>query len=97
MMFENQPDVRLPEMWSPSTLNVLKSCGLRLAYSLDPKIKKEFRHLNNFFNQLSSSIQLPNINWKELSMGMSSDYKIAIEEGSTLVRVGSSIFGKRNY
>jgi uncharacterized pyridoxal phosphate-containing UPF0001 family protein len=33
---------------------------------------------------------------KELSMGMSSDYKIAVEEGSTLIRVGTAIFGERN-
>jgi uncharacterized pyridoxal phosphate-containing UPF0001 family protein len=36
-----------------------------------------------------------NIEMKELSMGMSGDYKIAIEEGSTLIRVGSAIFGER--
>jgi len=81
-------------------LNNIKIVGLMgMASNTEDtnQIKKEFGHLNKFFNQLSSSIQLPNINWKELSMGMSSDYKIAIEEGSTLVRVGSSIFGKRNY
>lgn len=37
----------------------------------------------------------PTVNLKELSMGMSSDYRIAVEEGSTLVRVGSAIFGSR--
>ena len=37
------------------------------------------------------------IEWSEISMGMSGDYALAIEEGSTLVRVGSAIFGARNY
>ncbi|MFZ4741631.1 MAG: YggS family pyridoxal phosphate-dependent enzyme, partial [Bacteroidales bacterium] len=35
--------------------------------------------------------------FKEISMGMSDDYKIAINEGSTMIRIGSSIFGERNY
>ena len=40
---------------------------------------------------------IPNVSMKYLSMGMSNDYKIAVEEGSTIVRVGTSIFGERNY
>lgn len=40
---------------------------------------------------------IPNVEMKELSMGMTGDYKIAIEEGATLVRVGTAIFGNRNY
>lgn len=59
-------------------------------------IRKEFHQLKIFFEKLKkenkSTAQLT-----ELSMGMSSDYQIALEEGSTLVRIGSSIFGKRNY
>lgn len=42
-------------------------------------------------------MSIEGVEMKELSMGMSGDYKIAIEEGSTIVRVGTSIFGKRNY
>lgn len=57
------------------------------------QIRMEFKKLNSIFNQLKDT--LPNI--KVLSMGMSGDYKIAIEEGSTMVRIGSSIFGERNY
>jgi PLP dependent protein len=60
-------------------------------------IRDEFRSLKAFFDQLSKS-QLPaNVAMKELSMGMSSDYAIAIEEGSTMVRIGTAIFGNRNY
>jgi PLP dependent protein len=55
------------------------------------QIRKEFRGLKTLFDQLKTITEM-----KELSMGMSSDYKIAIEEGSTLVRIGTSIFGTRN-
>ena len=74
------------------------------------QIKNEFHRLNIFFHQLKkkqdnfelSNLELSNSNpsnlkLTELSMGMSSDYKIAIAEGSTLIRVGSTIFGNRNY
>lgn len=60
------------------------------------KIRLEFRSLKIFFDKCRSSYSTANVDLHELSMGMSSDYKIAIEEGSTFIRVGSSIFGKRN-
>ena len=58
------------------------------------KIRTEFKGLASLFETLKSSHPE---NMKELSMGMSSDYKIAIEEGSTLIRIGTAIFGERNY
>jgi pyridoxal phosphate enzyme (YggS family) len=57
------------------------------------QLEEEFSSLKNLFDQLKtqhSSIET-------LSMGMSGDYQLAIENGSTMIRVGSSIFGKRNY
>jgi PLP dependent protein len=59
------------------------------------QIRAEFRQLKQLFDTLKASYQAPNLDFCELSMGMSSDFGIAIEEGSTLVRVGSSIFGHR--
>jgi hypothetical protein len=56
-------------------------------------IRKEFHSLNEFAKQRSAT----NSKLTTLSFGMSSDYKIAIEEGSTMVRIGSTIFGERNY
>jgi pyridoxal phosphate enzyme (YggS family) len=56
------------------------------------QIRKEFKTLREMFHVLRK--ELPDIT--ELSMGMSGDYSIAIEEGSTMVRIGSSIFGARN-
>ncbi|WP_149276014.1 YggS family pyridoxal phosphate-dependent enzyme [Pareuzebyella sediminis] len=57
------------------------------------QIRKEFKNLKSLFEELKT--QLPSIS--TLSMGMSGDYRIAIEEGSTMVRIGSSIFGERIY
>jgi len=61
------------------------------------QIRKEFRGLRQLFEKLKKTPLPSNAPMTELSMGMSSDYLIAIEEGSTLVRVGSAIFGERNY
>ena len=60
------------------------------------QIRKEFKSLKTLFDKIKA-LNIPSVEMKELSMGMSSDYKIAIEEGSTLIRVGTAIFGGRNY
>jgi PLP dependent protein len=60
-------------------------------------IHEEFRSLANLFKEVKKLHFSQNDYFKELSMGMSSDYTIAIEEGSTMVRIGSNIFGYRNY
>jgi PLP dependent protein len=60
-------------------------------------IRAEFKSLKKLFDELKTQPLPLNTEMKELSMGMSADYKIAIEEGSTLVRIGTSIFGNRNY
>lgn len=60
------------------------------------QIRREFRQLKTFFDQIQSQPNLPpNVQMQELSMGMSGDYQIAVEEGSTLIRVGSAVFGAR--
>ena len=61
------------------------------------QVKKEFRNLKRIFELVKASFFLSQDSFSELSMGMSGDYELAIEEGSTMVRVGSSIFGPRNY
>lgn len=60
-------------------------------------IRKEFRQLKQIHTDLKKRYFADEDSFKELSMGMSHDYMIALEEGSTLVRVGSSIFGARQY
>ncbi len=61
------------------------------------QVRNEFRSLKNLFDKINNLDLSTNIEMKELSMGMSQDYPIALEEGSTLVRVGTAIFGSRNY
>lgn len=57
------------------------------------QVKAEFAHLGSLFKQVKEKYALPN--FTELSMGMSGDYELAIAEGSTLIRIGSDIFGHR--
>ncbi len=61
----------------------------------EKQITTEFNELKVFFDGIKLSFFRKDDSFKELSMGMSADYKIAIEEGSTMVRIGSSIFGNR--
>lgn len=62
----------------------------------ETQIKEEFSRLKSTFEDLKD-IKTSNCNLQTISMGMSGDYPIAIECGSTMIRVGSSIFGERNY
>jgi pyridoxal phosphate enzyme (YggS family) len=80
-------------------LNSLRICGLMgMATFTDDadRIRKEFGYLAGCFEELKKNCFADDQNFKEISMGMSGDYKIAIEEGSTIVRIGSLIFGERN-
>jgi hypothetical protein len=61
------------------------------------QVRKEFHTLKSLFEELKGSALPLNAVMKELSMGMSSDYEIALQEGSTLVRIGTAIFGEREY
>lgn len=61
----------------------------------ETQIRKEFDHLKSIFDKLSLQPETKNLKPKTLSMGMSGDYKLAIACGSTMVRIGSSIFGHR--
>ena len=59
------------------------------------KVRQEFKQLKQLFDECAKHYQSANTEWAALCMGMSADYKIALEEGSTMIRVGSTIFGKR--
>lgn len=72
-------------------IRVLGLMGMATFTEDDNQIRKEFQYLKSLFDKTKNIIPVLSI----LSMGMSGDYKIAIEEGSNLVRIGSSIFGKR--
>jgi PLP dependent protein len=62
----------------------------------ESQLRQEFRELRGYFQQLKARYFASDDEFREISMGMSSDYRLAIEEGSTLIRVGSAIFGTRN-
>lgn len=81
-------------------LKNIKICGVMGMATLTDdtqSIRNEFHHLKNIFHSLKKDYFPDCTSFKEISMGMSHDYNIAIEEGATLIRVGSSIFGERNY
>ena len=60
------------------------------------KVRNEFRYLKTLFDKLGTKLATHNSQPATLSMGMSSDYSVAIEEGSNMIRIGSLIFGARN-
>jgi pyridoxal phosphate enzyme (YggS family) len=61
----------------------------------EAQVRTEFKQLKTIFEQLQSNYFKDKTYFKEISMGMSGDYKIAVEEGSTMVRIGSLLFGNR--
>jgi len=61
------------------------------------QVRKEFRKLRIIFEKLKAQYFSDRDSFCEISMGMSDDFPIAVEEGSTMIRVGSKIFGPRNY
>jgi PLP dependent protein len=61
------------------------------------QIEEEFTGLKHLYDEVKDKYQAENISWSELSMGMSGDYPLAVAAGSTYIRVGSVIFGNRNY
>ncbi len=61
----------------------------------EAQIRAEFRHLKSIFDQLKTEFFAEKPEFREISMGMSGDWRIAVEEGSTMVRIGSLIFGER--
>lgn len=84
----------LPQLQS---IRIVGLMGMASFTDNTQQIRTEFRKLKKLFDTLKKSALPTNVNMTELSMGMSSDYTLAIEEGSTMVRVGSAIFGNRNY
>ena len=78
----------------------IRICGVMgMATNTDDMevVRADFRKIRSTFNTLKNSVFANNEWFREISMGMSGDYLIAIEEGATIVRVGSSIFGARDY
>ena len=88
--FKNQLDE------SYKNINIVGLMGMATFTNNKNQIRKEFKNLKILYDEIKSISQKNNQKIKILSMGMSSDYKIAIEEGSNMVRIGSLIFGERD-
>ncbi|MDO9037282.1 MAG: YggS family pyridoxal phosphate-dependent enzyme [Lutibacter sp.] len=84
------------ELKNLKNVNITGLMGMASFTDDNEIIRSEFKSLKTFFDSLQKYKSF-NVNSSILSMGMSGDYKIAIEEGSTMIRVGSAIFGLRNY
>jgi len=95
----NQAELmELLETISQEPLPHVQICGLMgMASNVDNEvqIRNEFKGLKNIFELVRQRYFSKNPHFKEISMGMSGDYLIAVQEGATLVRVGSKIFGER--
>jgi hypothetical protein len=83
-----------PELKDLTGISVSGLMGMASLTDDEQQIREEFRGLKNFFERYRP-LQASNINLQTLSMGMSSDYTLAVEEGSNMVRIGSAIFGER--
>ena len=80
-------------------LENVRMCGVMGMATFTPdsdQVQKEFRYLGDCYNSLKRRYFKENPYFKEISMGMSGDYEIALKEGSTIIRIGSLIFGERN-
>ena len=84
-----------PEFENLRNVRISGVMGMATFTDDENQIRKEFAHLKAIFERLRIEHFAESPDFKEISMGMSGDYLIAIEEGSTMVRIGSTIFGER--
>ncbi|KFF04425.1 YggS family pyridoxal phosphate-dependent enzyme [Flavobacterium reichenbachii] len=82
------------ELKELKNIRILGLMGMATFTEDQNQIKKEFTHLKSIFDSIKT-LEIPNCKLNTVSMGMSGDYQLAIENGSTMVRIGSSIFGGR--
>ena len=81
-------------------MNNVRLCGvmgMATNTNSDDEVKDEFIAIHNFFTEIKTQYFVNEPFFKEVSMGMSNDYSLAVQCGSTMVRVGTSIFGARQY
>jgi len=87
--------LRSEEFAALQHVRIVGLMGIATNTDNEKQLKDEFYELHTFFDGIKSSFFRKEDSFKELSIGMSADYKIAIEQGSTMIRVGSLIFGQR--
>ena len=81
------------ELKQLKNVNIVGLMGMSTNTTDESQIRNEFKELNKFYLQLKAT----HPTFTTLSMGMSGDYNVALQEGSTMVRIGSTIFGSRAY
>lgn len=97
------PFLEIEEILNSSSFTALENIkivgfmGMATFTDNQKQLQEEFSSLKTFFNAQKLKTSAKNCELNVLSMGMSGDFKLAIQEGSTMIRVGSSIFGNRNY
>jgi len=87
--------LRSEEYSQLKNIRIVGLMGIATNTKLEKQINDEFNELKVFFEGIKQSFFRKEESFKEISMGMSGDYKIALENGSTMIRVGSTIFGSR--
>ena len=98
--FSKEELMELMDKLQQEPLEGVEICGLMGMASFvedEQQIRGEFAALKETFDQVREKYISTHPNFNELSMGMSGDYRIAVEMGSTMVRIGTTIFGARNY
>ncbi|ACU05120.1 MULTISPECIES: YggS family pyridoxal phosphate-dependent enzyme [Pedobacter] len=87
--------LRSEEFEAMKNVRITGVMGIASNHALEKQTSDEFHELKVLFDGIKLSFFRKTAHFKEISMGMSGDYKLAVEQGSTMVRIGSSIFGKR--
>ncbi len=77
-------------------IRIVGVMGMATYTDNEQQVRDEFKKLKSMFDQLKERFFADDAHFKEISMGMSGDYQIAIEEGSTMIRIGSLLFGERD-
>ncbi|HNV96076.1 MAG TPA: YggS family pyridoxal phosphate-dependent enzyme [Bacteroidales bacterium] len=89
--------LQMPEFYQLKNIEIHGLMGIASFTDNKKVIEEEFSKLRKMFERLKKEYFSENNTFKELSMGMSNDFQIAIEQGSTMIRIGSLIFGERYY
>ncbi len=86
-----------PEFRALENIRIVGLMGMATNTDNTDQVRSEFERLRKISERITREVDSDKVTMNELSMGMTADYEIALEEGSTMVRIGSAIFGARNY
>ncbi len=94
---EAAEDMPISDIFNLKNVEIIGVMGMATFTENKIQVRQEFQKLKRVFDALKKNYFKDNPSFKDISMGMSDDYKMAIEDGSTMVRIGSLLFGKRIY